>query len=347
MRLWIAVSVALVSLTTATVAPAQSFEEAAKASKPLAPRPVPQTLGTSTIKAERCRIVGAEYLGLNSTRLFDDIAISGKRLYLTNDDGAVQALRIQSTAPCTLAVDKTFGTAGVRGTKHVRHEALARDKAGKVYASGTLADAVIFDSTGARDCKVRGNLAPHASGAWGAAVASLDGVVRIVDIGASGCTASDWMLKASRKDEERKGPFSGLQTVNIVGDTLFVAGKLATAVNADTPNVVIAYDKSGKELFRFGNQGKGITGETFGYVQNVHACKQGLCAFDPNYRKLVAFTTEGKYVAHIDLQKLFDLRYPWISDLTIGEDGAAWFVAAQDRTPAKVAEALVYRVTGF
>jgi hypothetical protein len=54
-----------------------------------------------------------------------------------------------------------------------------------------------------------------------------------------------------------------------------------------------------------------------------------------------------KLIKTRELFELFDVKYPWLPDITVTEDGVAYFAVAQQREGSDVIEGLIYRVTGL
>lgn len=332
------------ALAVASAAGAQTFEEKLQQSKPLAPKPAAQTLAGKQIVAEPCKVVGLDFLHENSTRIFKSIEASGGRLIVADGQGALHALKLQKAKPCTLVVDKTFGTEGKWSDKWASIQRLSRDKSGRVFASAGNAGIKVIEKAAVRDCAAKGFVDVDSTGTWGVSP-RYDAAAQLVKLDT--CTSEDWTLRESREDAKRRGPFQSIYSATVIGDRIYVGGRLAKAEHENEPNVVVAYDKGGKELLRFGSVKREFTGDRFAYVHRIRPCTSGLCVLDGNNRAFSAWDTDGKFLGSIDLMKLVGLRYPWIADYTIADDGTAWMLVSHEREPVKVSEGIIYRVSGF
>ena len=73
----------------------------------------------------------------------------------------------------------------------------------------------------------------------------------------------------------------------------------------------------------------------------------GVCVLDSNFRRMTAWGMDGKQVGSVDLKALLGLDYPWIADMSLGNDGSMWMLAANKRADADMSEAIIYRVSGL
>ena len=76
-------------------------------------------------------------------------------------------------------------------------------------------------------------------------------------------------------------------------------------------------------------------------------CSAGICVLDANYKKLVVWSSTGKFVGKVELDKLFGLKSAWIPSFAVAPDKSLYFAVGADRGDSKVAEGLVFRVTGL
>jgi len=334
--------VVLVALLAAGSMSGQTFEEKVKASEPLAPVPVAQNVSGKNISAEVCTIEGMQFLGKSNMGLMKSVEVIGDRIHIADETGKVYAFKVKGGAGCTLVPDTSFGENGVF-TVNNKIEYLASDGAGTLYASTG-----IFGSYALKDGQVKFQcpnhyVRMHPSGTWGISFWNNSNVDAITVAGTK-CSNAPWVLTELGSDDKRKGPFNNVNSVGFLGDLVLVGGVVAAK---PSPRIVVAYTKDGVEKFRFGNEGGGFADDAFGWVHAVEPCKTGICGLDANGRELKLFTDEGGFVGLLELDKLFGLTYPWIPDFSMAKDGAAWFIAAQDRGKSGVAEGLVYRVKGL
>ncbi len=323
-----------------------SLEELIKASKALSPQPKEQKAGAATIHADLCKLEGAPFLGKSSSTLLRSVAVVGNKLVVADEKGALHGYSIDKTGGCKLTVDQGFGTDGVlKLPRDINY--LSSDDTGRILASNGIFSAyAVKDGKQEFECKTSGNLEPTATGKW-AIGPWVNATVKLVDVGPSGCTGQEWVLKDLGNDAKRQGAFKNVNTSAVIGDLILIAGVPVEKVNGREPRIVVAYDKAGKEKFRFGNTATTTGPDTFGWIHALSACRAGICALDSNYKRISLWKSGGGFVASVELGPLFDMKSPWIQDFAVAKDGTAYFVTAQAREGSPVVEGNIYAVRGL
>lgn len=324
-----------------------SLEEQVAQSTPLSPSPGSATVGDINIEAEVCTVEGAEFLGDSVMRVFASVAVADGRLFVADGSKQVRAFIVGEGDGCTLTLDAEFGDGGARTLGH-DIEWLSVDGAGRVVASNGIFKAYAFDGAGKTefDCDTKGYVEQHAAGRWGIST-WVTSNVRMVELAEGACSAEDWVLTDLSDDANRKGNFTSVHSAAVVGNLILIGGALAKSVDPDASNVVAAYNKAGKEKFRFGGSDEIGSDQNFGWIHAISGCEGGICVLDSNYRRMTVWSYKGKFIGSVDLSELFDLGYPWINDFHVADDGYAYFVAANDRESSVVAEGVIYRVSGM
>ncbi len=315
-------------------------------SVPLEPNPSQVEVGGWRLSPQLCTISGMDYLGVSTMDMFNSIVALGDRLVLADGKGQVQALHVVSTQPCELQPDPTFGSAGKLELEEEINW-LSRDSLGRVMASNGIFDAyAIADGQLAFKCDTRGYVELHSSGDWGIST-WVNSTTRLVEIKDQSCSSKEWVLKDLGDDEKRQGIFSNVNTTAFLGDTILVGGIVAKSIDPDEPRIVVAYDRGGRELFRFGDDDTISPDAVFGWIHALSPCKPGICALDSNYRRFSLWSERGRFLGSADLGDLLGLDYPWIADFDMSTDGGAYLLVAQDREGGEVAQGLIYRVEGL
>ncbi|MCU0658494.1 MAG: hypothetical protein MUF64_25515, partial [Polyangiaceae bacterium] len=328
--------------------PEVPFETLVAQSKPLAPAPQEQVAGPIKIKAMPCTIEGGNPLSKSTSDVLRAVRVVGDRLWVVGQDEKVQAYKIEPGADCKLSIDKRIAPDG-KLTLGAKARTLSTDDAGNLYvASGVFGGALLGKDGKLRyncDARPGGYVALHPKGTWGIGHFANSTVAKL-DFSPTACKSAPWVLQ-DLGQPARKGPFVNVNTVGFLGDTVLVGGILAKEVNPDEPRVVVAMDAAGKELFRFGNTAKGASGDDrFGWIHAISPCTHGICVVDSNNRRLSLWKAKGEFVAGIQLGKLLGLSYPTINDLHATAAGS-YLIAGQSREGNKVAEGIIYRVTGI
>ncbi len=324
-----------------------SFEDQVAASKALKPSPKTQTVGGKDIEAELCKIEGRDFLGTSTSSMFKAVELIDDRLIVVDGEGQLNAFKIKDEDGCTLKLDKDFGDKGALKLKD-SIEYLSSDKSGRIVASHGIFNAYsVKDGKEEFACKTGGYIELHESGKWGIAP-WVNATVKIVEFKDGACTLEDWVLKNLSQDDKREGIFGNVNTSAIIGDKIFIGGILTKSVNSKEPRVVQAYDRKGKELFRFGNEEKSFDDNGFGWVHAIEGCEGGVCVLDSNFRRISVWSSKGDFVGAISLKDLLDLKYPWLSDFTLkAGKGDAFIAASQSRDDSKVVEGLIYKIKGL
>jgi hypothetical protein len=340
-----ATSVAAKASATASAAPVKkpSFEELVAKSTPLAPEPKVVEVGKTKLSATLCRVEDEAFLDKSSMKVLKAIEVVGDKAYVVDADGVIHGFTIEAGDGCVLKADKGFGDAGkLKLAKSI--EALSRDDKGNLVAS-TNVFGTYFMKGGkvVYDCKPTGVARLSPTGGWAISSYANSNVAKI-SYGKDACKEEPWVLQDLSKPETRKGPFSNVNTVGFLGKLVLVGGVLADKVENRQPKVVVAYDETGKEKFRFGNTDKTAREDNFGWIHGIVPCKPGICVLDSNYRRITVWKKNGSFIGNAKLSVLFGVRYPWVPGLT-SVNNTLYFVAGQDRGPKSgVSEGLIYRV---
>lgn len=321
-----------------------SFEEKVGNSTPLDLNPTPVEAGGKTIKAEPFVIEGKEFLDENSMRIFRAIEVVGDKLMVIDDKGNLHGFTIEDGEAPRLTVDASFGDQGVL-TLDNQVQRLSRGESGTVIASGFVNAYVIKDGKREYDCRAGGVVEMHSSGKWG--IATAGNLVRLVNFADSSCTFEDLELESPNQADPSERLFGYVNSAAVIGDQIIIGGTVSVEGERKIAHMVVALDKDGSEGFRFGNPADPFAEDGFGYIHAVDSCSTGICVLDSNLRRITLLSSDGKLVASVKVNDLFDLRYPWLPDFTVAEDGTAYFVAGQDREGGGVAQGVIYRVTGL
>jgi hypothetical protein len=323
-----------------------SLGQLAAETKPVVAQPSAQPLGKYTVKAEVCAIEGGGPLGASRSSVMPSIAIQGSRAYAASGDEKLHAYEISTGGGCTLKPVASFGTDGAMATDpKVRTVSASKDLL--VASSGVFGSGVIKGDKLHYKCDARpqGHVALHPSGKWGIG-SFANATVAKVSFNDTTCTSEPWVFQdLSRPD--RKGELTNVNSVGFLGDTVLVGGIVAKQVNPKEPRVVLGMNQAGKQLFRLGNLDSSSADDGLGWVHAVSGCGVGICVLDGNYKKLALWTRDGAFIGKIALDKLFGVRAPWINSFAVAPDKSLYFVAGVDREGGKVAEGLVFRVTGL
>ncbi len=336
------------SAKPAQKAPEVPFETLVAESKPLTPTPQEQVAGPIKVSATPCTVEGGNPLSKSTSDVLRALRVVGDRLWVVGKDEKVTAYKIEPGPGCKLSIDKRIAPDGKLATG-VKARTLSTDDAGNLYVSSGVFGGALFDKDGKLryncDAKPGGHVALHPKGTWGIGHFA-NATVGKLGFSPTACKSEPWALQELSKPS-RKGPLTNVNTVGFLGDTVLVGGIIAKEVNPDEPRVVLGMDASGKELFRFGNQAKGAGGDDrFGWIHAISPCTHGICVVDSNSRRLTLWKAKGEFVASINLGKLLGLNYPTINDLHATK-GGSYLIAGQNREGNKVAEGIIYRVSGI
>ena len=326
-----------------------AFDALVAQSKPLAPQPKTAEVGKTKLTAELCTGEGVSFLYKSNMDVLRSVAVAGDKLYVIDSEGAMYGFTIAAGDGCKLTVDASFGEGGkLKPKRELR--TLSSDTKGNVVAShGIFANYLLKDGKVDYECSApgQGYVQLHPTGGWGLG-SFANATVRKITYGATECKSEPWVLQDLGQDDKRKGPFANVNTIGFMGDMVLVGGVLVEKVENRRPTVVVAFDKTGEEKFRFGNTDKAARDDNFGWIHAIDVCTPGLCVLDSNFRRMTIWSKAGKYIGNVKLSDLFDLRYPWIPDMASAGKGVYYFVAGQDRGPKSgVAEGLIYRVSGL
>lgn len=313
--------------------------------KALSAAPVAQVVGDKTLTASWCKLPGDGLIGKSASSVLRALEVVGDRLYVVDGDGAIHGYVLATANGCELTVDSAFGEGGtLKLPRKVEH--LSKSDAGTLFAGGIFETYALKDGKQAYACKATGHFAVDPGGSW-AIVPWINSTVEIAELSDSGCTPSDWVLRDLSKDDVRVGPYKSVMASAIIDGKIYLGAVPAEKLDGGETRVIAITDKAGKELGRFG---PATSDEArFGWVNGISACGANVCVVDGNYRRMTMWTRDGKYLGFVNLLALFGLAgsVAWNNDIATGPDGAVYLPAAQTREGVKVAEALIFRVTGF
>jgi hypothetical protein len=332
--------------TASAAAAKPNFDELVAASKPVVASPADQPLGKYTVKAEVCTIEGGGPLGTSRSSVMPSIAIQGNRAWASNGKEELLAYQISTSGGCKLTPVASFGANGVLATDP-KTRTVSASKDLVVASNGVFGSSVIKGDKLYYKCDARpqGYVAIHSSGKWGIGNFA-NATVAKVSFTDTNCTSQPWVFE-NMSQPTRKGDLTNVNSVGFMGDTVLVGGIIAKTVNPKEPRVVLGLNAAGKELFRLGNLEKSFADDGLGWVHAVSGCGVGICVLDGNYKKLALWTSTGTFIGKVELDKLFGVKSPWINSFAVAPDKSLYFVAGVDRDGGKVAEGLVFRVTGL
>ena len=311
----------------------------------------PVTIGDKQVQAEVFKVVGKQFLSDDgSMKLFKDVEVIGTRLYTTTEKGEITAFNITEGTPPTLTLDTSFGEQGVLQTNE-RIERLLRNAQGLLIGS-TWSSALFIDSTGKVVKKVNtsGNIAMHPTEAWGVTY-SFNGL-NIVTFDGQAFQPTKLELTPATPVEGDKDAFSFISPVIVYGDKLAVGCQVPEGDKQS--HCIVVFDKTGKELFRFGNTKDVFELDGFCYLHDLATHANGFVTVDSNCRKVAFWDKEGKFIGGGKADDMLGVRYPWIPGCTVDDAGTLYIALAQEREPIDpsnrdidVAEGIIYRVKGF
>jgi len=333
----------------AGAAPKVPFEEKVAKSKPLAPSPAAQSLGSKKVEATLCKLP-APLLAPSASNVIQALEVVGDQLLIADQDGVIHGYKVTSAGGCSLSVDAAFGDGGkLKLPNKIEH--FSKTDAGLVIAASGIFDTyAIKDGKKLFDCKATGHFEVEPGGKWGI-VPWVNSTVEIADLDKDSCSKKDWVLKHLSDDAKREGLFKNINTSAVIGGKIYMGGIPAAKIGGREPRIVVIFDKAGKELGRFGNEEKAFGDDVFGWIHGISACGPNVCAVDSNYRRLSVWSADGKkHLGSIELSKLLGVSgtSAWINDISLAKDGAVYLPVGQEREGnSGVGEGLVFRVTGL
>jgi hypothetical protein len=328
---------------------APSFEELVKQSTPVTAAPADYPLGKYTVKAEICAIEGGGPLGKSRSSVLPSIALQGKKLFMADADEKLRVYELTTAPQCKLTPVAAAGPSGIM-TLDPKVRTVSASSALVVASSGVFGSTVLKELKPYYKCAARpqGYVAIHPSGSFGIGHFA-NATVAKVSFTDTTCTSAPWVFE-DLSQPNRKGVLTNVNSVGFMGQTVLVGGVLAKEVDPKEPRVVLAMNQAGKELFRMGNTEKSFADDGFGWVHAVSGCSVGICVLDGNSHKLALFDAKGTFLGRVELDKLFGLggkKAAWYSSFAVGADKALYITAGVDREGGKVAEGMVFRVTGL
>jgi len=320
------------------------FADKIAASKPLSPVPSSAEIAGKTIQPELCRLIGKQFFGANEMNIFRAIEVVGDHLVVIDHKRDLHGFVIEGDDRLTLSIDKAFGVQGVLSLD-AQVDRLSRGSDGRVIASGYGNANVIKDGQVEFKCSTPGRVEMHSGGAWG--ITLLGSTLNRVKLSEGTCTAESVSLPKHPADG--RPIFSDTKFGTVIGEDIVIGGavKLGEVDGQQKKrNMVVVFDQEGKEKRRFGGPSDAMR-HGFGWMHAINACSTGIGVLDSNMRTLSFWNNDGELLSALNLMKLFDLKYPWIADFTVAEDGTAYFVTGQRREIRDVAEGMIYRIDGI
>ncbi|MEI3171349.1 MAG: hypothetical protein V8S53_07490 [Lachnospiraceae bacterium] len=222
-------------------------------------------------------------------------------------------------------------------------EYLSGDNSGMLYLSPGIQDVIgVKDGKKVLQTTIDGDLNMHPSGEWGISFWVNSDTQKIVNQGGN-LTAEPWILTGLNKDDERKGPFSMIDDVQITNDHIMVAGSMAAE---DGGTKIIVYDYEGNQLLELGGADIGSP-DRLGSITGMAETENGFVAADGNMREIQFWAKDGTHVGAISTVDIFGISYPWLEDMQLLDDGSLLLLLTQQREDGSANELMFFRLTGF
>ena len=222
-------------------------------------------------------------------------------------------------------------------------EYLSGDNSGMLYLSPGIQDVIgVKDGKKVLQTTIDGDLNMHPSGEWGISFWVNSDTQKIANQGGN-LTAEQWILTGLNKDDERKGPFSMIDDVQITNDHIMVAGSMAAE---DGGTKIIVYDYEGNQLLELGGADIGSP-DRLGSITGMAETENGFVAADGNMRKIQFWAKDGTHVGAISTDDIFGVSYPWLEDMQLLDDGSLLILLTQQREDGSANELMFFRLTGF
>ena len=316
-----------------------TWEELVASSKPLSPTVAPQKLGEKEITADICTFEGIEVLADSTMDVMNSIAItSDGKLYMVDGEGQIMRFAFKEGDDCVLVYDSAFGENGKLKLER-EIETINVDGNNRLYASnGIFENYVMNEGTVAYPCETdpNGYIVPSPDGTMGINYWSHADAAKIT-FSDTECKSEKWAVES---------PIEMLHSAAFLGDLVLLGGSVKVEGTDKSNNLVLAFNKDGKEQFRIGSTAENIADDTFCWVHGITACPSGICVLDSNCRKMVVYSDKGELTGKIDLSALFGLDYPWYPDFQMVGD-VLYVGAGQAREVSDVAQGFIYRVHGL
>lgn len=212
------------------------------------------------------------------------------------------------------------------------YEVICKDDKDILYVSGFMRDFVAFED-GKQIFSHSGidKAAIHPSGKWG--ISWFTGPeVKKFTLGDGTIQTEDW------KFEE----LDSVSSISIGQKHIFVSGRSVE----NQQHAIFIYDLNGKFSLKLGDAEFGEQ-DSLGSVTRVVETKNGFMALDGNMREICLWKLDGTFIGKMNVKKLFETSYPWISSAEQMPDGSIIIGLTQEREDKSGKEFLVYRLTGF
>ena len=223
------------------------------------------------------------------------------------------------------------------------YEYLSSDSSGMLYLSPGIQTVIgVKDGQKALQTTVTGDLNMHSSGEWGISFWVNSDTQKITN--QSGNLISEpWILTGLNDDASRKGPFSMIDDVEVTNSHIMVAGKIAAE---DGNTEIIVYDYDGNQLLELGGTDLNDL-DKLGAITGMAETENGFVAIDGNMRQIQFWAKDGTHLGAISTDEIFGVRYPWLEDMQLLDDGSILILLTQERDDESADELMFFRLTGF
>jgi hypothetical protein len=198
--------------------------------------------------------------------------------------------------------------------------------------------------------RTSGNIAMHPTEAWG--VTYNFNNLNTVTFDGQTFQPEKLELTPSTPVEGDKDAFSFISPVVVYDDKIAVGCQVPEGDRQS--HCIAVFDKSGMELFRFGNTKDVFEKDGFCYLHDFSRHANGFVTVDSNCRKVAFWDKEGKFLGDGEANLMLGVNYPWIPGCTVDANGVLYIALAQEREAKDrnnrdldVAEGVIYRVKGF
>lgn len=199
---------------------------------------------------------------------------------------------------------------------------------GVLWLSGSMNDVVCLkDETVSATHEDIYDLAMHPSGKWGIDYFTTSECEKITF---NGSTYTSKEMVFSDVDT--------IMHINVDENNIYVCG-----TDADSNHKVFVYDADGKLQKTLSD----AEGESLGSITFMAQSDNGYIGFDGNMRAVMLWDNDGKFVAEVDGDELFNAYYPWFCNSALLSDGSIITIMTEDRADKSATELVAFIVDGF
>ena len=209
------------------------------------------------------------------------------------------------------------------------YESVEATKDGTLWLSGSMNDVLcIKNDKVAASYEDIDNLAMHPSGKWGINYFTSSECAKVTFNGGSFTSAPMTFKEVDT-----------IMQINVDENNIYVCGNAA--------------DDSGHKVFVYSADGKlqktlcDAEGEGLGSVTFMAQSANGYIGFDGNMRDVILWDNNGKFVAEISSDDLFNANYPWFCNSALLSDGSIITIMTEERADRSATELVVFTVKGF